>query len=122
MSRDISDLYIKGNRDKLYDSNKIENNNFIDTVITKIYMVLMTNKGDVMGDPNFGADVAKFLWKTKFPSSTIKTNIEEQFVTYIPELKSSDYKINVYILQGKIQDIGVINISLGVTSLNVLFK
>ena len=122
MSKDISDLYIKGTRDKFYDSIKVENTTFIDTIISKIYMILMTNKGDVMGDPNFGADIPKFLWKTKFPSSTIKNNIEDQFSNYIPELKSTDYKINVYILQGKIQDIGIISINLGITALNILFK
>lgn len=122
MAQNISDIYIKGERDPNYHSAAIENVTFIDTVVAKIYMILMTNKGDVFGRPDFGADIPKYLWKTKFPASTIEANIQEQFAEFIPELMPSDYKIHVYILPGKIQDIGVINIDLGIATVNTLFK
>lgn len=120
--QDISDLYIKSSKDPFFDSTKIENVTFIDTVVAKIYMILMTNTGDVFGNPLFGADIPKYLWKTKFPASTIEDNIRGQFAQFIPELMVSDYKINVYILPGKTQDIGVVQIDLGITSVNALFK
>jgi len=122
MAKDISDIYIKGVKDPLFKENVLETNTYIDTVISKIYMILMTNKGDVLGDPNFGADIPTYLWKTRFPASTLQQNIIEQFETYIPELSSSDYTINIYILPGTAQDIGVIQIDLGLTSVNVLYK
>lgn len=122
MAKDISDIYIKGVKDPLFKENVLETNTYIDTVISKIYMILMTNKGDVLGDPNFGADIPTYLWKTRFPASTLQQNIIEQFETYIPELSSSDYTINIYILPGTVQDIGVIQIDLGLTSVNVLYK
>ena len=122
MAQDISDIYIKGTRDPFYNEFKTENVTFIDTVVAKIYMILLTNKGDVFGNPDFGADIPKYLWKTKFPASTIESNIEAQFGLYIPELNVSDYKINVYIMPGNTQDIGVVNIDLGVTNVNTLFK
>ena len=51
--RDSSDIYIKGVKDPNYDPNRIENTSFIDTVVAKIYMILMTNTGDVFGSPDF---------------------------------------------------------------------
>lgn len=122
MAKDISDIYIKNKTDAFYKENKVEATTFLDTVIAKIYMILMTNKGDVLGDANFGADIPLYLWKTKFPATTIKDNIKEQFEEYIPELSGNDYRINVYILPGLVQDIGVINIDLGVDNVNILFK
>lgn len=122
MAKDVSDIYIKGVKDPLFKENVLETNTYIDTVISKIYMILMTNKGDVLGDPNFGADIPTYLWKTRFPASTLQENIIEQFETYIPELSTSDYTINIYILPGTAQDIGVIQIDLGLTSVNVLYK
>lgn len=122
MAQDISDIYIKGARDPYFNDTRVENVTFIDTVVAKIYMILMTNKGEVFGNPEFGADIPKYLWKTKFPASTIQDNIQEQFALHIPELSVADYKINVYILPGKTQDIGVVNIDLGVTQVNTLFK
>jgi len=122
MAKDISDFYIKGERDPLYDDNRLENVTFLETVIAKLYMILLTNKGDVYGDPNFGADIPKFLWKTKYPASTIKTNIEEQIEQHIPELTRNDYEIDVYILPGNYQDIGIVQIDLGISNVNVLFR
>lgn len=119
---DRSDIYIKGKKDPNFNSFRMENVTYLDTVIAKIQMILLTNKGDVMGDPDFGADIPLFLWKTKFPASTIKNSLQDQFIKYIPELPNSDYKINVYILPGKVVDIGVINIDLGIDKVNVLFK
>lgn len=119
---DISDFYIKGEGDPLYDENRIENVTFVDTVIAKLYMILLTNKGDVYGAPEFGADIPKYLWKTKYPSSTIKTNIEEQITAYIPEISYSDYTVDVYIMPGQTQDIGIVKIDLGIADVNMLYK
>jgi len=120
--QDISDLYIKGKFDPYFDSTRTENVTYIDTIIAKIYMILLTNKGDVFGSPDFGADIAKYLWKTKFPASTIENNIRAQFTQFIPELNIGDYKVIVYILPGKSSDIGVVSIDLGITAVNLLFK
>jgi len=119
---DLSDIYIKGTNDPEYQSNKLENVTFIDVVVAKLYMLLMTNKGEVLGDYNFGCDIPKYLWKTNFPSDTIKSEIIEQISTYIPELNKQDYLVNVYLVAGNYQDIGVINISLGIADVNVIFK
>lgn len=122
MPKDISDLYIKSSKDPGFTENRLENQTFVDTVIAKLYMILMTNKGEVIGDPNFGADVPKYLWKTKFPASTLQNELIDQITTYIPEISPRDYKVNVYILPGKTQDVGVIEINLGVSSAVVLYK
>lgn len=119
---DRSDLYIKHESDPGFRDDVVENVTFTDTVIAKIYMILFTNKGDVFGDLDFGADITTFLWNTTFPASTIKDNIIEQFDKYIPELTRNDYTINVYILKGDVRDIGVIAIDLGITNFVAQFK
>lgn len=122
MPKDLSDIYIKGPKDPGFNESKLENQTFVETVIAKIYMILMTNKGEVLGDENFGADVPKYLWKTKFPASTLQNEIIDQISKYIPELSPRDYKVNVYILPGKTQDVGVIEVNLGIASTVVLYK
>ena len=122
MQNNISDFYIKGTNDPGFIDGQIEANSFMDTVISKIYLILLSEKGCCLSDPDFGADITMYLWKTKFPASTISDNIKTQFTKYIPELSSTDYNINVYILPGSVQDLGVINIDLGVASVNLLYK
>ena len=120
---DISDLYIKNTKDPNFNPAQIENVTFVDTVMSKIYMILLTNKGDILGNPDFGADIPKYLWKTKFPASTIEAAIRQEFAIYIPELKKEDYKIKCYILPGStLQDIAIIELNLGIASANILFK
>lgn len=119
---DLSDFYIKDERDPLYNDNQIENVTWLDTVIAKLYVILLTNKGEVYGNPDFGADIPKYLWKTKFPASTIQQNIVEQIEEHVPELNSNEYTVNVYILPGDFQDIGIVNIDLNIANVNVLFK
>lgn len=118
---DLKDIYIK-NEDNPNYTDIIETNNILDNIINKIYMILLTNKGDVISDYDFGADIPKYLWSTTFPADIIKEEIEKQFSEYIPELIKSKYNINVYLYQGKIQDVGVISIDLGADIVNVVFK
>lgn len=122
MAKDLSDIYIKGSKDPGFNELKLENQTFVDTIIAKIYMILMTNKGEVLGDENFGADVPKYLWKTNFPASTLQNEITDQISKYIPELNPRDYTVKVYILPGKTQDVGVIEVNLGIASTVVLYK
>lgn len=121
MSSSISDFYIKTTKFPGYDANRVENTAYEDVIVAKIEMILLTNKGECT-DPNFGADIPQYLWKTKFPSSTIQENIQDQFSRYIPELNNQDYKITVSIVPGTHSDIGLINIALGIKNINILFK
>lgn len=123
LTPDISDLYIKSPTDPNYDENMIETTSFIDTVISKLYLILFTQRGEVFGQPNFGADIPKYLWKTKFPADQIKADIIQQISLYIPELSSNDYSVNVYILPSNTNyDIAVVSVNLGISSVNALFK
>jgi phage baseplate assembly protein W len=118
---DLSDFYIKTNTFPGYDSTRVENVAFEDVIVAKVELILLTNKGECT-DPDFGADIPRYLWKTKFPVSTIKQEIQEQFQKYIPELSTSDYKIEISVIQGKTQDIAAVQIFLGIRNINVIFR
>ncbi len=120
--QDINDIYIKGKNDPDYIENKITTNSKFENIISKIYMILFTNQGDVLGDYDFGANIPKFLQKTSFSVTTIKQNIQDQFEKYIPDLSKNEYTLNVYIFKGNQQDIGVVQVDLGIKSINYLFR
>jgi len=121
-SEDYKDIYIRGIKDPYYNELEIETITKLDGIISKLYMILFTNKGEVLSDINFGADIPTYLWKTSFPASSIQAEIEEQISLYIPELSPNQYNVRVYIMKGTIQDIGVIEINLGNSNVSVLFK
>lgn len=92
---DFSDLYIKYPEHPSYNSNRLIEDEVISVVIQKYEMILFTNKGEMLGDPNFGADLERFLHKTKVSGRYVERIINEQIAIYIPELTGINYKLSV---------------------------
>ena len=62
-------------------------------------MIVFTNKGEVFGDPEFGADLPKLLFETKVSATNVENDIRDQISTYIPEIKSIPYELSVSFYQ-----------------------
>jgi hypothetical protein len=58
-------------------------------------MLIFTNKGELLGDPNFGADLERLLYETKISAPAVRSIIIDQINEYIPELKDVNYQLDV---------------------------
>ena len=94
-SFDFKDLYIKYQGHPTYMSDMMEEDEPMAVIAAKIEMILFTNKGDVLGDPNFGADLEMYLHQTKVSADYIQSIISDQIVSYAPELITLDYQLTV---------------------------
>ena len=110
--KDITTLYIRYNGHPNYNENSIVTDTYVDAIFNKMEMILFTNKGEFIGDLDFGANIPLFLWEGFSSAEYIKSIIFTQFDKYIPEMGRSSYNLNVYIYQGEIRDIGVIEITI----------
>ena len=90
-----TDIYIlyKGHP-KYNDLESIEDD-IMRIIIQKYQMILFTNKGDMYGDLNFGADINKYLHQTNVNDDYIKKEIIKQIQTYIPEANNIKYDIDI---------------------------
>ena len=95
---DYIDFYIIGPDDPTYNSQLIEDD-IIEVIIQKYKSIIFTNKGDVLGDPNFGADLELLLFETKVSEEFVSRIITEQINQYIPELISMNYSLQVVFSQ-----------------------
>ena len=68
-------------------------------IVQKYEMILFTNKGELLGDPNFGCDLPLLLHETLLASSGIEADIRAQISDYIPELDTVNYALTVEINQ-----------------------
>lgn len=93
---DYKDLYIRFPGHPDYAANKIFTEQKLEQVITKLEVVLFTNKGELLGDPEFGADLLKYLWRINISKQTIASVITEQISRYIPELVGN-YELDIQI-------------------------
>jgi hypothetical protein len=92
---DFIDFYILGPDDPTYNPNYIVQDDIISVIIQKYKTILFTNKGDVLGDPFFGADLELLLFETKVSEEYVTTTIVDQINNYIPELITMNYTLKV---------------------------
>lgn len=94
-SIDFKDFYIKYQGHPKYNSNVIIEQDIINVVIQKYELLLFTNKGEVLGEPDFGADLEKYLFQTRVSATFVEDEINRQIVRYIPELIEMNYRLEV---------------------------
>jgi phage baseplate assembly protein W len=119
---DIRDFNIRGKNHPKYSSTRVMEDRTIEFIVQKLENLLFTNKGDVLGDPDFGANLEYYLWTTNVPVSKIENEINNQIVTYIPELNLMQYTLSVEIYEGTVRDILQINIKIKDTKVNFVVK
>lgn len=92
---DFRDLYIGYEGHPRFQVNQIITDDAIRVIVQKYEMILFTNKGEVLGDPDFGCDLVKLLHQTQISAQAVKKIIIDQIETYINELQGTDYTLEV---------------------------
>ncbi len=122
MASDVRDFYITYPGHPRYKDGEIIVDDLIKVIINKIEMCLFTNKGEFIGDLSFGCDLPFYLWSTNVSADFIKGVIQEQFDTYIPELNNYAHTLEVSLMEGSIQDILVIDITINDVGVKAVFS
>jgi len=95
MSLDFSDFYIKYRGQPRYNELEIVEDDVIKVIIQKYEMILFTIKGEVLGDPDFGANLDELLFETNVSASFVEDIILEQIQNYVPELLNTSFSLTV---------------------------
>ena len=64
-------------------------------IVQKYEMILFTNKGELFGEPDFGADLVKLLHETRLSAESIESDIKGQIADYISEIDEIGYELDV---------------------------
>ena len=91
--------------------NKIIEDDPIRVIVQKYEMLIFTNKGDLLGDPDFGCDLQRLLFETRISDTGVESIISEQIDRYISEIIGIDYEleVNFYDDPEKFQEIMIID-------------
>jgi hypothetical protein len=92
---DFRDFYIGYKSHPRFTINKIIVDDIIRVIVQKYEMILFTNKGELLGDPDFGCDLEKLLFETKISAYAVKQIINQQIGSYITELINTNYTLDV---------------------------
>lgn len=95
----FTDFYISYPGHPRFNSKDMIEDEVVRVIVQKYEMIVFTTKGEVLGDPNFGADLPKLLFQTKVSAKGVENDIREQISTYIPELTDIKYELGVSFYQ-----------------------
>jgi hypothetical protein len=99
MAVNFTDFYISYPGHPRFRDKRIIEDDIIRVIIQKYEMILFTNKGELLGDLNFGADLPRLLHQTMVSAETTEKNIFEQIFTYIPEIAEINFDLKVEFFQ-----------------------
>jgi hypothetical protein len=71
----------------------------IESIISKIKMILGTRQGQLLGDVNFGVSIEDLIYETRINKVDLEEKIRKQVFQYISE--AVDYEINPVVSFGK---------------------
>lgn len=95
MELNFKDIYIGYKSHPKFTINKIIEDDIIQVIVQKYETLVFSNKGDLLGDPNFGCDLQKILFQTRLSANNVKKIIIEQIEDYIPEIINIEYSLDV---------------------------
>jgi hypothetical protein len=95
MAVNFTDFYIGYPGHPRFKSVELIEDDVIRVIIQKYEMILFTNKGELFGDTNFGADLPSYLYETRLSAEVIEGDIRAQIADYIEEIDGIDYDLKV---------------------------
>jgi phage baseplate assembly protein W len=96
---DFKDHYIGYKGHPRFIINKIVEDDVIRVIIQKYEMLLFTNKGELLGDPDFGCDLPKLLFQTRISAEGVRKIVLQQIRKYVPELSTTNFQLEASFFQ-----------------------
>jgi len=80
----MNDLYFRETTDPNFRGSIFESSDDIENTISQVRMTLLTKKGEVLGEPNYGLDVTKYLFEFEgYPLEILEKEASEQIQNYV---------------------------------------
>jgi hypothetical protein len=102
---DVKDFVIRYSGHPKYEPRRVVEDDDVEVIVQKLEMILFTNKGEVLGDTEIGCNLEYYLWQTRVTTGNLKSKVEEQIYTYIPELYDLGYTFDLRLYEGTLRDI-----------------
>lgn len=113
----MKDFYFRPVEDPNYQEGIFESTNDIENTISQVRMTLLTRKGEVLGEPDFGIDVTKYLFEFEgYPIDILEREVSGQVQNYVMLAKSYEVVPTAFTLNDDTDAFKVglgLNISIG---------
>ena len=83
----LRDFYLRQTNDPAFRPDQLEVYDDLEGMLQQIRMVLFTQKGEVLGEPDFGLDVEKYLFEFSVDPFSLTREAAAQINTFVGETK-----------------------------------
>jgi phage baseplate assembly protein W len=106
------ELYIKTGGDPNYNPREVQTKDEVKQLITQIETVLFTNKGEVLGDVDFGCSLNDMIYTLNANEFRLRSEIEKQIGKYCPLASKYNVEVVVSFVRGEVRDEAYIDITI----------
>lgn len=106
----LRELYCRNITDPGYNPIQIETSSALESIISKIKMILFTKKGEVLGQLDLGLNLEDLLFEFGLNEAQLQENFFNQLYKFAPEAGDYNIKMEVNFTRGSVRDIAYIDI------------
>jgi hypothetical protein len=106
----IKEIYCRNVNDPSFRADQLETSDEIEALLTKIRMIIFTNAGEVLGNPDFGLSLEEQLFELNANTAKLQTLFYGQLAAYVPESGKFRVEIDVKFQPGEVRDFCFIDI------------
>lgn len=97
----------------MFDFAEVEVEDELFQFLQAVEMVLTTRRGDVLGEPTFGANLEDFLWNTRLSSAQVESAVRSQIEAFCGEWTVKiPYNVQVSFVQQEVADAMIVDITI----------
>lgn len=105
----MREIYNRDPLDPDYNPYQLETTDPTEICIGQLKMLLLTNKGEVLGDPNFGLNLEDLIFNLELSESSITKELDLALRAYVPLFSAlgGTYELQFYV--GTLRDIATLD-------------
>ena len=89
------DFYIKTFGDPSHNPTKLQTSAEVSQLITQLETLIFTKKGEVLGNPNFGLDLEKYIYTLQYNPNMLRGEVEKEIYNNIPLAEKYNVQVDV---------------------------
>lgn len=99
------EIYNRDPNDPMYKENVLEVTDPVEICLGQLKMCLLTNKEEVLGDPNFGLSLEYLLFDLDLSEEGMRSEISRHLKTYVPLFQELGGTFDIKFYEGTMRDI-----------------
>jgi hypothetical protein len=108
----MREIYNRDPLDPNYNPFQIETTDPVEICVGQLKMMLLSNKGEVLGDPRFGLNLEDLIFNLELSETSIRNELDLFLKTYIPLFQKLGGTYTLKFFAGTQRDIATLDFSI----------